>query len=419
MQSGWFARLFFAVVGVLAVAGLVSGTACTRWGQPGPVTPTVAPLPALYVDPAKGSDSSGNGSESKPYKTLTKAIAVFVAAKAVTSSFLINLLPGNYTAANGEIFPIVIPKSVTLKGMNYGHGPQSGVFINGVGEDTIFEKLVHAAPHSAFTTLEALPPALVGISEMYVGTTKLTLPGSSAFYASVDTLTGLTASDSTFGIGKVLTMRNVDGILVTGGSLDCTSCAVHGSNFGIGAFTAPLPTSTPMPTTSPSPYSSGPSITLAHGDTDSTIGAKVADIITDGSVNVNVSGETFESGQVAFSDALAPIIPVPTRGALDFGGGALSSTGLNIFIGARDTEIAIKRRGETAYALDDTWNPDQQHATRHGQYIRKIVFSAGAAGKNVTIVHDAVGSTVTVGPATVPTPTPSTTPSTGPTATPT
>lgn len=415
MQSGWFARLFFAVVGVLAVAGLVSGTACTRWGQPGPVTPTVGPLPAIWVDPVTGSDSTGNGNENKPYKTLTKALAVFEAAKQVTSQFEINLQPGSYTAANGEIFPIVIPKSVTLKGMSYGHGPQSGVFINGVGEDTIFEKIVHAAPHSAFTTLEAVPPARVGVSDIYVGTTKLTLPGSSAFYASFDTLTDLTASDATFGVGKVLTMRNVDGILVTGGTLDCTSCAVQGSNFGIGAFTAPLPTSTPMPTTSPSPYSSGPSITLAHGDTDSTIGAKVVDIITDGSVNVNVSGETFESGQIAFSDALAPIIPVPTRGALDFGGGALSSTGLNIFIGARDTEIAIKRRGETVTALDDTWNPDQQGATRHGQYMRKKVFAAGAAGKNVTIVHDAVGSTVTVGPATVPTPTPTT----GPTPTPT
>ncbi|HEX3670866.1 MAG TPA: DUF1565 domain-containing protein [Candidatus Cybelea sp.] len=415
MQSGWFARLFFAVVGVLAVAGLVSGTACTRWGQPGPVTPTVGPLPAIWVDPVHGSDSTGNGNESKPYRTLTKALAVFESAKQVTSQFLINLEPGSYTAANGEIFPIVIPKSVALKGMNYGHGPQSGVFINGVGEDTIFEKLVHASPHTAFTTLEALPPALVGISDMYVGTTNLTLPGSNAFYASFDTLTSLSASDTTFGVGRVLTMHNVDGILVTGGTLDCTSCTIHGSNFGVGAFTAPLPTSTPMPTTSPSPYSSGPTITLSHGDTDSTIGAKVADIITDGSVNVNVSGEMFESGQVAFSDALAAIIPVPTRGAVDFGGGALQSTGLNNFIGARDTEIAIKRRGETVYALDDTWNPNQQGATRHGQYVRKKSFDAGAAGKNVTIVHDAVGSTVTVGPATVPTPSPTI----GPTPTPT
>ena len=251
-----------------------------------------------------------------------------------------------------------------------------------MGEDTIFEGLVHASPHSAFTTLEALPPALVGISDMYVGTTKLTLPGSSAFYASFDTLTDLSASDTTFGVGKVLTMHDVDGILVTGGTLSCTSCAVHGSNFGIGAFTAPLPTSTPMPTTSPSPYGSGPSITLAQGYATVRSARRLADIITDGQRQRQRFGRDFESGQVAFSDALAPIIPVPTRGAIDFGGGGASSRPVEHFIGARDTEIAIERRDETAFALGRYVEPEhQQGATRHGQYPRKKRLRAGAAGR--------------------------------------
>ncbi len=412
MRSGWFARVFFAVVGALAVAGLVTGTACTRWGQPGPVTPSLAPISTIYVDAVTGSDSSGNGSVSKPYKTLTKAVAVLVAAKRVSQNGVaIDLSPGDYDAANGEIFPIVVPKSVTIKGSQYGRGPKSGTFIDGVGEDTTFEKLVHAPAHSAYTTLEALPPANVGVSDIYVGTSSLSLPGSNSFYAALDTLTALTASDSSFGVGRVLSMPNVDGVLVAGGSLSCTSCQIHGNDFGIGALTVPLPTS--------SPYSTGPSVTLSRGDTDSAIGAKVVDIITDGSINVSIQNEAFESGRVAFSDALTPVVAVPIRGTIDLGGGSTQSSGGNAFIGARTTEIAIKRRNETVYALDDIWNPNQQQANRHGQYPRKITFSAGAAGKNVTIAHDAVGSTVTVGPALVPTPTPSTTPSTGPTATPT
>jgi hypothetical protein len=47
-----------------------------------------------------------------------------------------------------------------------------------------------------------------------------------------------------------------------------------------------------------------------------------------------------------------------------------------------------------------------------------FIFRPGAAGKNVTILHTARGSTVTVGPAVVPTPTPSAYPSTTPSSTP-
>jgi hypothetical protein len=417
MQSGWCARLFFAVVGAIALAGLVTGTACTRWGQPGPITPTIAPLSSLFVDANAGSDSTGNGSVAKPYRTLTKAVAVLIAAKTVSTSVTITMETGTYDAAIGEIFPIVIPKYVTIKGSGYGRGPKTGTFIDGAGEDTIFEKLVHASPRTAFTTLEIVPPAVVlpqgsvGISNVYVGATKISLPGSSSFYSSLDAIGTVNVSDSTLGSGILATLRNLDGVLVAGGTFACTSCAIHGNDFGIGALTVPLPTA--------SPYALAPSITLSHGDADSSVAAKVFDIITDGSVTVNVSGETFAQAQYAFSDSLSPVIAVPVRGAVDFGGGASQSTGGNGFIGARHTEIDIIRRDETVSALDDIWNPNEQRANLNGRYKRRITFKEGAAGKNVTIAHDATGSTVTVGPAPVPTPSPSTTPSTSPTATPT
>jgi len=413
MQSGWCARLFFAVVGALALAGLVTGTACTRWGQPGPLTPTIAPLMSLYVDANAGSDTTGNGSIGKPFKTLTKAVDVLIAAKEVASSVTIYMAVGSYTAANGEIFPIVVPKIVTIKGSGYGRGPKSGTFINGAGEDTIFEKLVHAPARTAFATLEVVPPANVGtgvgISNVYVGATKISLPGSNAFYASLDAIGTVSASDASFGSGILATLRNLDGVLVAGGSFTCTSCAIHGNDFGIGGLSVPLPTA--------SPYASAPTISLLRGDADSTIAATIVNIITDGSVNVSATSETFERGLYAFSDALSPVLSVPVAGAIDFGGGATQSVGGNDFIGARRTEISISRKNETVSALDDTWNPNQQRANRNGIYRRMKTFSAGAAGKNVTIAHDATGSTVMVGPAPVPTPTPSTTPSIGPTPT--
>jgi hypothetical protein len=215
---------------------------------------------------------------------------------------------------------------------------------------------------------------------------------------------------------------NVSGAMVAGGSLTCSSCQITGNDFGIGALSVVAPTA--YPSASPSAYPSGspssttPSITLMHSSSDSTVFAKTADILTDGSVNVTASGEHFERSKYAFSDALEPFVFVPIRGAVDFGGGVAQSPGGNVFIGARVAEIYIDRRFETVTALDDTWNPRAQGANGSGLYMRTIHFGSGTIGKNVTILHHADGSTVTVGPAPVPTPSPSTSPSTSPSSSP-
>ena len=153
---------------------------------------------------------------------------------------------------------------------------------------------------------------------------------------------------------------------------------------------------------------------LTHSDVDASISARVTDIATDGSANITASNQSFLRAAYGFQDSLKPIAAV-TPGAVDFGGGAGKSTGGNVFIGAHVTEIDISRRSETIYALDDYWNPRAAEANRNSQYSRRIVFAAGASGKNVTIVKSAVGLTVTVGPAVAPTPTPTTSPSPTPT----
>jgi hypothetical protein len=148
---------------------------------------------------------------------------------------------------------------------------------------------------------------------------------------------------------------------------------------------------------------------LTHSNADSSISAKGVDIATDGSAVITAQSQSFERAAYAYQDSLKPIASV-APGAVDFGGGAGESTGSNVFIGAHATEIDVTRRSETVYALDDFWNPKQQQANGNGQYNRKVVFSPGASGKNVTIDKGAAGSTVTVGPAVVPTPTPSPSP---------
>ncbi len=427
MSRTWASRFFFSVVAVMALATLMSGTACTRWGKAGAIPPTLTPLSAIYVNPTSGSDSSGNGTQMKPYKTLTKAVVVLAMSKSLSpNGVTITLSNGHYTAGNGEKFPIVIPTAVSIVGMNFGTGVRNGTFIDGFGQDTIFEQLVDAPERSAYTTLEVAPGITVSMSGLYVGASKLKLPSSRAAYWSLDVLGTLNAGLSNFGSGTLSKAPSVSGVLVAGGTLNCASCEIQGNDFGIGAISVTVPVSTAYPSATPSTSPSStptaepslPSVTLTHSGGDSTIAAKVVDLITDASIDVSVSGEAFERAKYAFEDSFPPIVNIPFHGTVDFGGGILGSPGSNNFIGARVSEISIVRRNETISALDDTWNPSQQGANPSGKYRKMHTFGAGASGKNVTIRGNARGSTVSVGPAVVPTPTPSAYPSTTPSSTP-
>jgi hypothetical protein len=417
MPLVWVSRCFFALVGAVAIAVVLSGTACTRWGQPGPLVPTIAPLSALYVNPATGSDITGNGSSAKPYKTFTKAVYVLATAKSLaTSGVTIYLSGGDYTAANGEKFPIVIPTSVTIMGSSFGGGPRSGTFIDGFGEDTLLESLLHARAHTEYATMDVVPNADVSMSDVYVGSAKITLPANAA-YASLDDFGTVSAATSMLGAGIVSSLPTISGAVMPGGTLSCSSCLIHGNAYGLAAFSIAIPTTSPSPSPSSSPFSALPSITLTHTTTDSTISSKLAGIITDGSVDVTVSGEHFERSKYAFADTLPAVILTSLRGFIDFGGGAGGSPGGNTFLGAATSEILIGRRSESVVALDDTWNPHQQQANGAGLYPKRTTFGPGTVGKNVTVRKFAGGSTVIVGPAVQPTPTPSSSPSPSPTPT--
>ncbi|MBD2154628.1 MULTISPECIES: S-layer homology domain-containing protein [unclassified Leptolyngbya] len=77
----------------------------------------------LYVNPVSGDDR-GSGSQSAPYKTLTRAL------RRATSGTLIRLVPGRYGAANGETFPLELGAGVQIFGELANRG-QSVVFEGG------------------------------------------------------------------------------------------------------------------------------------------------------------------------------------------------------------------------------------------------------------------------------------------------
>ena len=92
----------------------------------------------------------------------------------------------------------------------------------------------------------------------------------------------------------------------------------------------------------------GPSITLSHSIGDSTIAAKIVDLITDGSVNVTASDEKLPARAIRLSQ-----IRCRRSFRRPFAGRSISaavrrhSTGDNEFIGARVTEISITQRNVT------------------------------------------------------------------------
>lgn len=109
-----------------------TGSPFFKGGQGGSPEPTIdilaqAPSTAnqLYVNPDRGNDLQGDGTNRSPFRTITHALRV---AEANTT---IVLSPGTYTAETGETFPLQLKPEVTISGLPEGRG--RGVVIQGGG----------------------------------------------------------------------------------------------------------------------------------------------------------------------------------------------------------------------------------------------------------------------------------------------
>ncbi len=66
----------------------------------------------IQVDAVRGNDTTGTGSSTSPYKTLTRAIA---ASNSLPVLRIFRLSPGLYDTALGEVFPIQLPALCTVE----------------------------------------------------------------------------------------------------------------------------------------------------------------------------------------------------------------------------------------------------------------------------------------------------------------
>ncbi|MBD2439495.1 DUF1565 domain-containing protein [Nostoc sp. FACHB-110] len=124
--------VFFYTVG-MGVAGLtllaINGSAVAQMPSIPDRMPlgerTLSQVNAVFVNPSIGDDTTGNGSDRTPYKTITQALRV------ATGNTTIMLAPGNYSTQTGEEFPLMLKAGVSIQGDISNKG--NGVTIQGGG----------------------------------------------------------------------------------------------------------------------------------------------------------------------------------------------------------------------------------------------------------------------------------------------
>ncbi len=94
-------------------------------GTYGAQVQAIVPTRLVYADIVNGSDTQGNGSSRRPFRTLAKAISTAIANGGATTVYL---APGTY---DGETLPVL--PSFTIEGQGGGAQDQGSVVISGVG----------------------------------------------------------------------------------------------------------------------------------------------------------------------------------------------------------------------------------------------------------------------------------------------
>ncbi|PSN11161.1 hypothetical protein C7271_25000, partial [filamentous cyanobacterium CCP5] len=99
----------------LAGLGLPLGVATAAWGQisergHGARIAEASGYSMLFVDPQAGSDGVGDGSQRRPFGTITHALSLAEANTVVV------LAPGEYSQQSGESFPLRLKPGVTVQG---------------------------------------------------------------------------------------------------------------------------------------------------------------------------------------------------------------------------------------------------------------------------------------------------------------
>lgn len=105
----------FVINSSTAIAQLSAKPAPTLPPQPQvvesfPVSQTESNMTQLFVNPIAGNDTTGNGSNGAPFKTITQAL------KVARENTVIYLASGTYSQQSGETFPLQLKPGITLQG---------------------------------------------------------------------------------------------------------------------------------------------------------------------------------------------------------------------------------------------------------------------------------------------------------------
>ncbi len=98
------------VTQALANTPVLAETLQDRLAQSRDETPARSETTQLLVNPTTGNDTTGNGSDRTPFKTITQALRVAGPNTAIV------LAPGTYSEETGETFPIELKPGVTIQG---------------------------------------------------------------------------------------------------------------------------------------------------------------------------------------------------------------------------------------------------------------------------------------------------------------
>ena len=110
----------------LAIASLTQGAIAQTVAVPQPAQLTSQAQQVLLIHPTQGNDQTADGSQARPFRTLTRALQI------AQSGSVLLLSPGTYSAESGETFPLRLKPGVTLQGDPTVTG--QGFLIQGGGE---------------------------------------------------------------------------------------------------------------------------------------------------------------------------------------------------------------------------------------------------------------------------------------------
>jgi parallel beta-helix repeat protein len=120
--------LSLGVTGITLLAtnyGRVAAQMPSVTNQAPPSQSTRSEARILFVNPNGGNNTSGNGTQTAPFQTITHALQV------ATPNTMIMLLPGTYSEETGEVFPLRLQPGVVIEGDIRSKG--QGIVIQGGG----------------------------------------------------------------------------------------------------------------------------------------------------------------------------------------------------------------------------------------------------------------------------------------------